>query len=118
MPFPPAQPMTAFVSHTSSRILLTEQGIGDGLLGMTGDVTREHAPHRWADRLEALHKVEGNEQPATRRRGGRDSDQNNSAGDVDHGEADHAEYGLLCLGSEPAEHVRPKLCWIEEELTR
>ena len=80
---------------------LTEQGVDDGFLGGSGDITAEGYVHRGVDGLEALHQVECDEQAATCRRARSDRDEYDRTRNVDYGESDHGIDGLAPLGSDP-----------------
>jgi hypothetical protein len=103
--------------------ILTEDGVNDRLLGLTGNVSGDHGVHRWVDSLEALHDVESDEQTTLGVATGSDGDEDDRADDVDDSVADHAVDCLLGFGTEPSEqglaqaNMRGKLgCSPDEEV--
>lgn len=80
---------------------LTEEGVTDGFLGLTGDVAGEHRPHGWTDRLTALHEVEGEEETAFVAGVGSDGNEHDGTDDVDDDVPDHTPDCVSSLGAEP-----------------
>lgn len=112
MAFPVAQATTKRFSVSGESIcgddVLTEDGVDDRLLGLTGNVSGDHGVHRWVDGLEALHDVESDKQTTFGVATGSDGDEDDRADNVDNGVADHAVDSLLSLRTEPSEQALAK----------
>jgi hypothetical protein len=114
MALPEAQPMSVYQKLTFwHRYLnarsLTCDSICETLLGLTSGISREHQKDCWVHSGERLHEHECHEQANSGGSGGRYSDEDDVADNVDNGEANHCVNRLVPLGDDPPDGQRVSL---------